>query len=120
MTEIYFTTFSAAYRRPNFSTDFGTPFTPAAERFSPYATALTTGLSSLTRTAAARSTQTTVADGFFWLLKVLSNRLASRQDGRATDALPAAVQDSVQRRKERLLREVPAHLEAQARTTSTH
>ena len=121
MTETYLNSFSENYLRPAYPIDFGGSH-KATQTDSPYTAAWTAGLASLTRTVGQRGAQPTFADGFVWLLKVLlTNRAESqRLSERAETAKAASVEDAAQcRRVNRLLREVPAHLEAQARPTTS-
>lgn len=110
MTDIYYNSTLPNYLRPSYPIDFGRPRT---------ATMPATGLAAVLRTAGLRAAQPTFADGFVWLIKVLANHTTRRLDKHDENITPIAPEASVQRRKARLLREVSAELEAQARPAST-
>ncbi len=116
MTETYFNSFASNYLRPSYPIDFGRSHDEVTQTLSPCATAL----ASMLRTAAPRATQPTFADGFVWLMKVLANRTTRRLDKHDGSVPAAASEATVQRRKERLLREVSEELEAQARPVRSH
>jgi hypothetical protein len=111
MTEIYFNSFSANYLRPSYPIDLGRS-QASAQALSPYAAALTAGMASITRTAGERAAQPTFADGFVWLLKVLTNRLTRGTGERRADVAPAPTDDPAKQRIQRLLREAPQGVEA--------
>ena len=107
MNEIHSNPFFSTCLRPSYPLNAERPHVLAS-----CAAALNAGLALLTRTAGARAVQPAFADGFGWLMNLLSNRLATRNayKGRVS-AVQAPLEDPAERRIERLLREAPKSVE---------